>query len=292
MRAEERAALSDIRNLYVYSSSGQQKVPFHRGDARGGQTPRGGAARRGHVRLRPVLITVAATSSRSSPRRARRAAVGAAPRAGARPDWRGGDRRGSGCVNSTEEPGVVVGAAPGPPIMVGTAARIGRHMATTQDKCDETAARSRLATREISSRTSRNSNSARRRLTSWCDEALTRSSAVCRSARGLSLNRSVSRSSRPAPLRTFASSSAMRPSIRLIDSMWPTSDSASAQAASVPSWVSSLNAGNVHPHPSHALAYKHDLCVQSGSSWPPAPTVRWFACHTLVSASGWFCGLC
>jgi hypothetical protein len=48
MRAEERAALSDIRNLYVYSSSGQQKVPFHRGDARGGQTPRGGAARRGH----------------------------------------------------------------------------------------------------------------------------------------------------------------------------------------------------------------------------------------------------
>src|SRR5712691_8179294 len=28
MRAEERAALSDIRNLYVYSSSGQQKVPL------------------------------------------------------------------------------------------------------------------------------------------------------------------------------------------------------------------------------------------------------------------------
>ena len=28
MRAQERAALSDIRNLYVYSSSGQQKVPL------------------------------------------------------------------------------------------------------------------------------------------------------------------------------------------------------------------------------------------------------------------------
>jgi multidrug efflux pump subunit AcrB len=82
MRAEERAALSDIRNLYVYSSSGQQKVPFHRGDARGGQTPRGGAARRGHVRLRPVLITVAATSSRSfpSPRTAGRCGSRCAPR--------------------------------------------------------------------------------------------------------------------------------------------------------------------------------------------------------------------
>ena len=28
MRVEERAALSDIRNLYVYSSSGAQKVPL------------------------------------------------------------------------------------------------------------------------------------------------------------------------------------------------------------------------------------------------------------------------
>jgi hypothetical protein len=93
MRAEERAALSDIRNLYVYSSSGQQKVPFHRGDARGGQTPRGGAARRGH---RPVAAGAHHGGGHRhrplSARGARRAAVGADV---LRADWRadGGDVR-------------------------------------------------------------------------------------------------------------------------------------------------------------------------------------------------------
>src|SRR2546426_9832036 len=32
--------------------------------------------------------------------------------------------------------------------------------------------------------------------------------------------------------------------------------------------------------------------VQSGNSSQPAPTVRCFACHILVNASGWSCGLC
>ena len=49
-RAQERAALSDIRNLYVYSSMHEQGKPLEEAllDA-------------GIIRLRPVLITVAAT---------------------------------------------------------------------------------------------------------------------------------------------------------------------------------------------------------------------------------------